>query len=68
MKTIKYTIPGISCGHCTRTIEMELTDLEGVESVEGSVENKTVTVHFNAPATDEKIRVLLAEINYPATS
>jgi copper chaperone CopZ len=68
MNTITYTIPGISCGHCTRTIEIELIDLQGVESVEGSVENKTVTVQFDAPATDEKIRALLTEINYPATS
>jgi len=45
---------------------MEVSELEGVQSVEASAEDKTTTIQFDAPATEEKIKALLAEINYPA--
>jgi copper chaperone len=61
-----FSIPKISCGHCTRTIENELKELEGVSNVHGSVEDKTVTVEYQSPATREKILSTLKEINYPA--
>jgi copper chaperone CopZ len=66
MKTVTYQIPNISCGHCVNTIKMEVDDIEGIKSVAVSEDNKTATITFEAPATDEKIRALLAEINYPA--
>ena len=39
-----FSIPNISCGHCTMAIQNELTDLEGVTRVDGQIEAKTVTV------------------------
>ena len=66
MTTVTYKIPNISCGHCVHTITMEVSDLEGVQSVDASPETKTATISFDAPATEEKIKALLAEINYPA--
>jgi copper chaperone CopZ len=45
---------------------MELSDLEGVMSVDADVQTKMVKVTFDAPASDEIIRQKLAEINYPA--
>lgn len=68
MKTITYKIPNISCGHCVHTIKMEVGDLKGVISIEASADEKTATITFEEPATDEKIRELLDEINYPAVS
>ena len=61
-----FSIPNISCGHCTGSIQNELKELEGVRSVEGDVPNKTVTVNWEAPASREKILATLKEINYPA--
>lgn len=66
MTTLTYHVPAISCGHCVHTIKTELSDLEGVAQVDADLESKKVTVQFDAPATDEKIRQLLAEIHYPA--
>jgi copper chaperone len=60
-------IPKISCGHCTKTIENELNEMEGVKKVTGSVADKTVTVEWQSPATLDKIKSLLKEINYPAS-
>lgn len=65
MTTITYSIPNISCGHCVHTIEMELSDLEGVKTVEATQETKQATITFEPPATEESIKALLLEINYP---
>ncbi len=64
--TITYQIPNISCGHCVHTITSELSDLEGVTHVEADFVTKQATITFGPPATEEQIKKLLAEINYPA--
>lgn len=66
MTTVTYTIPAIHCGHCTRTIEMEVGELQGVQTVQADEAAKKVVITFEAPATEETIKSLLAEINYPA--
>ena len=66
MTTVTYNIPNISCGHYVHTIQMEISDLDGVTSIEASADTKTATITFDAPATEEGIKALLAEINYPA--
>jgi copper chaperone len=58
-------IPNISCGHCVNTIKNELTEIEGIQSVEGNTENKTITIKWDTPATLESIKNKLKEINYP---
>jgi len=60
------SIPNISCGHCVMAIKNELNEMEGVKSVQGSIESKTVDIEWDAPATLEKIKSTLKEINYPA--
>jgi copper chaperone len=61
-----FSIPNISCGHCVNTIKTELTELDGVSTVRGDIEGKSVEVEWNAPATEDLIKNKLAEINYPA--
>jgi copper chaperone CopZ len=43
-----------------------LSELPGVKSVVASSTAKEAKVTFEAPASEEKIKALLAEINYPA--
>jgi len=66
MTTVTYTVPAISCGHCTHTIETEVGELQGVQSVKAEIDTKKVVITFDNPASEEKIKALLAEINYPA--
>ena len=61
-----FSIPNISCGHCVMSIKNELSELEGVKTMEGDPENKSITVEFEAPVTLEQIKETLKEINYPA--
>ncbi len=66
MTTVTYTVPAISCGHCTHTIETEVGELQGVQSVKADEATKKVEITFDAPANEAMIKALLAEINYPA--
>ena len=66
METNRFSIPNISCGHCVMTIQRELGEIEGVLKVEGDPNMKEIAVDWDAPATLEKIKATLEEINYPA--
>jgi copper chaperone len=68
MTTIKYSVPNIHCGHCVHTIQMEVADLEGVQSVSANQESQIVEITFDDPATEENIKALMAEINYPVAA
>lgn len=66
MTTVTYTIPNISCEHCVHTIKSEVSELPGVKTVDADAQTKKAMITFEAPATEEKIKLLLSEINYPA--
>ncbi len=68
MTTVTYSVPAISCAHCTHTIETELAELEGIRSVKADLAAKKVTVAFEQPADEEKIKAFLAEIEYPVAA
>lgn len=65
MTTKTFTVPNISCNHCIHTIEMEVGELEGVQSVKAEEATKQVTVTYDEPASWESIKELLVEIEYP---
>ena len=65
MSSKVFSVPSISCGHCTHTIQTELGDLPGVTSVQAEVATKQVAVEWGAPATWDKIKATLAGINFP---
>jgi copper chaperone CopZ len=54
--------------HCVHTIQTEVSDLAGVKTVKADAPTKAVEIVFDAPATEEKIKSLLAEINYPVAA
>jgi len=65
MTTVKYSVPNISCMHCVHTIQTEVSDMEGVLSVKADQNTKAVEIVFDAPASEEAIKALMAKINYP---
>ena len=66
MTTVTYNVPAIHCGHCIHTIEMEVGELQGIQYVKADEATKKVEITFEAPASEQIIKSLLAEINYPA--
>lgn len=65
METVEYSVPSIHCGHCVKTIEMELGEISGVSRVKADLDSKTVAVDFAAPASEELVIATLKELNYP---
>ena len=65
MTTVTYNVPNISCKHCVHTIQNEISDLQGVQTVNADLDSKQVTVNFDTPATEQAIEEMMAEINYP---
>ena len=66
MESKKFSVPNITCSHCVMTIQRELGEIDGVKKVEGDPTAKEINVEWDAPATLEKIKSTLEEINYPA--
>jgi len=77
MENKTFLVPNINCGHCTHTVEMELGDINGVQTVKadmdsgqvtvqwGDLDSGQVTVQWGDPATWEQIKATLVDINYP---
>jgi copper chaperone len=66
MTTKTYTVPAISCGHCTATIERELKFVDGLESVKAELESKQVIVQVQGDVVLAEVEKMLEEIGYPA--
>jgi len=45
-----------------------VAELAGVQTVVANVDTKQATITFDAPATEEQIKAVLASINYPAAN
>ena len=66
MTTKTVDVPGISCGHCVMTIEREVGELDGVDSVKAEQASKKVTISWDPEATDwVVIEETMKEINFP---
>ena len=59
--THTYSVPGISCDHCKRAIETEVSGMAAVESVDVDVEAKLVTV---VGGDDAAIRTAIHDAGY----
>ena len=68
MQTVTYSVPNISCMHCVHTIQTEVSELAGVNSVKADDASKKVEIVFDVPADEAKIKALMAEINYPVAA
>ena len=66
MERKTFVVPNISCNHCVMTIKNELSEQEGVISVSGDAGGKKITVEWSPPVTEDQIRLILKDINYPA--
>jgi copper chaperone len=66
-KTVE--VPNISCGHCVKTIEREVGEVNGVESVEAEQESRKVKISWDPEVTDwVVIEEVMNEIDYPPAS
>ncbi len=66
MEKQTFVVPNISCGHCVMSIKNELNEIDGVKSVEGDPDTKSITVEWESPTSANAIKERLKEANYPA--
>ncbi len=59
-----YRVPDVSCEHCVRAINDELTKLPGVEQVDVDLASKRVTVRHDGSVSDAQLREGIAEAGY----
>jgi copper ion binding protein len=57
-----YDVPAISCGHCKSAIEGEVSQVDGVSTVDVDIDARRVTVE--GQAADAAIRAAIAEAGY----
>ncbi len=68
MTTKTVTVSAINCGHCTNTIEMEISELGGVTNVSADKDSKQVTIEWDAPANWETISEHTTHLLRPSCS
>ena len=66
MTTSTYTVQGMTCGHCTRSVTEEISALQDVSNVEVDLEAGTAVVTGDAP--QEAVRAAVAEAGYEVTA
>jgi len=64
-ETITYTVPGMTCDHCTKAVSLELGSAPGVEAVEVDLETKLVQVRGSG-LDDAALRAAIEEAGYEA--
>jgi copper chaperone len=60
----KITIEGMSCGHCVKHVSNALSELENVENIQVSLENKTALFESKSEIADEKIKFAIEDAGY----
>ena len=60
---LTYSVPGVHCAHCERAITAEVTQVEGVSSVNVDLDEKTVVVRGER-ISDDAVRAAIDEAGY----
>jgi copper chaperone len=63
--TVTYSVPGIHCVHCEMSIREEVSEVEGVESVDVDIDTKLVTIRGRG-LSDTRLRAAIEEAGYEA--
>ncbi|GAB2705726.1 heavy-metal-associated domain-containing protein [Kitasatospora kifunensis] len=62
--TVTYTVTGMSCGHCEKSVSAELSALQGVTEVAADAKAGTVTVSSEHPLDVADVRAAVDEAGY----
>lgn len=68
-KEMKKTmiIEGMMCAHCTGRVQKALEEIEGVESVSMSLENKSAELTLGSEVADDVLKEAVAQAGYEVT-
>jgi copper chaperone CopZ len=63
---LTFTVPGMTCEHCTAAVSEEVEQVAGVTAVEVDLDTKLVVVRGEG-LSDEAVRAAIGEAGYEAT-
>lgn len=67
-KTVKLSVPDMSCASCPYMIKKAISRVDGVISVSATMEDRSATVAFDDAKTNvDQVRAATASIGYPST-
>ncbi len=66
--TNTFTVVGMTCGHCVRSVKEEVGKIDGVNSVAVDLESGLVTVESDADIADETFVAAVDEAGYEVVS
>lgn len=64
MTSTTYTVTGMSCDHCVRSVREEVGGVPGVTDVEVDLRSGAVTVHSSGPVDDAAVKAAIEEAGY----
>jgi len=62
--TETYTVTGMTCEHCVRSVSEEVSALPGVTAVDVDLPSGGLTVTSDAPVDDAEVRAAVEEAGY----
>lgn len=66
--TSTFTVVGMTCGHCVRSVKQEIAKLDGVDSVVVDFRSGLVTVESAQPIDDSDFAAAVDEAGYEVAS
>jgi len=63
-----YTVTGMTCEHCAKSVTEEISAITGVRRVDVDVASGSVTVDSDTPLSTEDVRAAVTEAGYQLTS
>ncbi|MEU4523522.1 heavy metal-associated domain-containing protein [Amycolatopsis sp. NPDC024027] len=67
MTNSTYTVTGMTCGHCARSVEEGIRELDGVTGVAVDLGTGAVTVRSTAALSTDDVRGAVEEVGYRLT-
>ncbi len=64
MTTATYTVTGMTCDHCVRSVTEEVSKIDGVTGVEVELTTGKVTVSSAQPLPDDVVRAAVDEAGF----
>ena len=64
MSTARYTVVGMTCGHCVAAVTEEVSSVPGVTGVDVDLASGGLTVTSDAPVDEAAVRAAVEEAGY----
>ena len=64
MSTSTFTVTGMTCGHCVRSVTEEVSDIPGVLDVQVDLATGRLTVSSTTPLEANAVRAAVEEAGY----